>query len=1302
MGYIDNIKSIKQLSPLSDCCTKQIKKEKVKIQRILKRADKLNGLGKLPEKANRTLSFNDMVERYNAGISADEIKAWVWYRRSIGIPMHGWEKYFIDSKQGIKEDILVAQKETLVKDNHFRDLKFVPAGTVLGKKINKTHKYGTITFQFYRDSEGIKMVNIEHINAGKQSMATDPKKLNALVLNGALYYLGGELLPYPIYAYGNMYDRGLELKKDEKKIIETYGKEVYEKHKKVIAESKPEFLSVTNPDPKQRPKILSLSKLACNWETGVTMHVGALRPETGVLLDRPMPLVVAYSKFLYSLDKSDFEESSAHDIFQYYLKGSNAPRDLSPEAKAELKRATRNEGERLFEKFLHEALLFEDQQTLDYTWNRLYNGQSSIAHHKIPIGFEASTRFQNFDFELRPPQREGIAFMEMVGSGIIAYDVGVGKTITAIAELANSIHSGKCKRPLIIVPNPTYKKWIGEIIGSNGDDGEFVEGVLSGTNIKINDWYNLGNTYTKKKLFIETIKGKPVISSRTEKNIDFTKPVEEKSITIVTFEGFKKIGFGKQAASELFTELVNILHQSTEDKSTRDTEVDYQKYREMIGVGIKKTIADIEALGFDYIVIDEAHNCKNVFSLVKKNQHDQKRFGMQGAVSEAGIKAFFLTNYLQRKFGKNIMLLTATPFTNSPLEIYSMLSMIAYQGMRDMGIYNINDFFERHVQETSEDVVNYKEEIVQKDVVSSFNNRLLLQKLIYNHINYKTGDEAGVRRPCKVNLPKVNEMKDGKVKRLPPSKQILTYLRMTNRQRENQNKILNIADTATAKNGKILQAMSYSMNNAFHPCIFDRIPPEDYKDFVDESPKIKYTVECIRSVKEYHENRNEHVSGQVIYSNRGKDYFFYIKEYLEKGVGYKTGQKWNRYKVDEVEIIDSSVSTTKKERVKEAFLDGVCKVIIGTATIREGIDLQKKGTVIYNLYPDWNPTDLRQLEGRIWRQKNEYGYVRIVMPLVQDSMDVFIFQKLEEKTSRINDIWYRGDRGNVLDLESLDPEEVKFALLSDIAAIAASILKKEIKVQERKVRIIEGNIKTLKDFKYQYESFELEKSKLERAVKNKANDMAGFGYIQNKPTKDKLKDLDKGKREEIKKDIELYDKLTKFLEKTPYEDQELLAIARRLELRFQYFEPYLITNFKESLYVVKKAEKALLKSKGYSLDDDIEKVLDDYRKDLEKEQGELKIIKSESHKQEVESEVKAKKSAMKITGKPIMERVREFAGLNHLLSYKFSSINPDSCLIPQKELPPANPSNDMDKAKRIRVAKVRATAKLKLLQLLEI
>ena len=74
------------------------------------------------------------------------------------------------------------------------------------------------------------------------------------------------------------------------------------------------------------------------------------------------------------------------------------------------------------------------------------------------------------------------------------------------------------------------------------------------------------------------------------------------------------------------------------------------------------------------------------------------------------------------------------------------------------------------------------------------------------------------------------------------------------------------------------------------------------------------------------------------------------------------------------------------------------------------------------------------------------------MPLVQDSMDVFVFQKLEEKTSRINDIWYRGDRGNVLDLESLDPQEVKLALITDVDRLVRMFFDQEKEEAERRVR----------------------------------------------------------------------------------------------------------------------------------------------------------------------------------------------------------------------------------------------------------
>lgn len=40
------------------------------------------------------------------------------------------------------------------------------------------------------------------------------------------------------------------------------------------------------------------------------------------------------------------------------------------------------------------------------------------------------------------------------------------------------------------------------------------------------------------------------------------RSIPEKSITMVTYEGFKRLGFGDSVSDELFTELVNVLGQS--------------------------------------------------------------------------------------------------------------------------------------------------------------------------------------------------------------------------------------------------------------------------------------------------------------------------------------------------------------------------------------------------------------------------------------------------------------------------------------------------------------------------------------------------------------------------------------------------------------------------------------------------------------------------------------------------------------------------------------------------------------------
>jgi hypothetical protein len=1274
-------------------------KLKLKLLKGSKRRSSLNGLGelgdlvqneitsnlevieKLVEKSKKekeysasdTLSFKQVVSSYNKGISDDEIKAWVWYKRSIGIAMSGWEAYFLPNTGEAGEKVVTIRK-TLIKDNHFRDITEVEAGVYLGKPTRFSNEYAGIVWLVFTASNGDKQyVSSKDIRVDKTGIKTDPKILDELVKKGVLFYLHGELFPYPIYSYANMYDRQLQLEKDKQVIIEKYGNKVFENHKAIIEKAKPDLLSILNPDEKMRPKILAISGFAKDF------RIKSLREETGVELplnDEGYNLVEAFYHYLRNLNRADFKVSSFYEIWNYYIEAKKiTDKDLSPEQKLELKANARNEGEELFSKFLYEALIFQDQEKLNIHWNRIYNGQSNIAYHRIPIGFECSAKFKQFNLQFTPAQREGVAFMEAVGSGIIAYDVGVGKTMTAIISLAQAIYSGKALRPLIVVPNPTYGKWLKEIIGySDTKTKQFIPGVLSNTKIKVNEWYNLGSDILKK--------------------VKLNQKIEANTITLLTYEGFKKIGFSEKVMDLMFVELTNILYQSRVGRSERDKEIDYQKYRENIGVGIKGTESDIDTLGIDYIVIDEAHRCKNIFEGVKADENGKKRFGIGGNVSETGIKAFFLCNYIQRTYGRNVMLLTATPFTNSPLEIYSMLSLVAYEGMKKLGIYRIEEFFELFVLEQTEFVVNYKEEIVPKDTVKSFNNRLLLQKLIYNHINYKTGEEAGVKRPCKINLPRVNVFDNGRIKRLTPDKQILTYLKMTPRQRENQNLITEFAKQASSsKLGKadIFRSMNYSLDNALSPFLYGGTP-KDYLDFVEQSPKIQYILECMGSVKKWHENRTEAVSGQVIYMNRGKAFFPLIKEYLEKRIGYKEGVKWNNVKVDEVEIITSELSQTRKENVKEAFLDGVVKVIIGTATIREGIDLQKKGTVIYNGYPDWNPTDIRQLEGRIWRQGNEFGYVRSVMPLLQDSMDVFVFQKLEEKTSRINDIWYRGDRGNVLDLESLDPEEVKFALLTDIDALAQMQLK-QIKAEiERRLQVILSNLETLSRFDVTLRRYFILRSDsiahLKKAQSLIASQDYQSGFYQQKGEKE-VKEL-------IKSNQTILKSIQDFLEATPQEDKELLRIGRSLDspqIPISAKNSYLFSEFKQYLSNVKKAERTVLAQKGYSINDNLEEIIKTFKADKEKIDAELKEAQSEDFLSKLKEEVREKKSAMAIAGATVEERARDFAKLNYLLSYKSSEVSNDNCILPEAES-----TKSVTKVFRLKMKAKALKLKLKLLE----
>jgi len=159
----------------------------------------------------------------------------------------------------------------------------------------------------------------------------------------------------------------------------------------------------------------------------------------------------------------------------------------------------------------------------------------------------------------------------------------------------------------------------------------------------------------------------------------------------------------------------------------------------------------------------------------------------------------------------------------------------------------------------------------------------------------------------------------------------------------------------------------------------------DYKTFVENSPKIKAAVDMAIQVHKDNKDAN-----QIFYAPFGVEFFPLIQRYLVKEGGYKE---------NEVAIIAGGVSKAKKSEIQNSFNAGKIKVIIGSDTIQEGVNLQERTTDMYILALPWNFTELKQLVGRAWRQGNQWKRVRIHNIFIENSVDVFQSQKYRPSRS---------------------------------------------------------------------------------------------------------------------------------------------------------------------------------------------------------------------------------------------------------------------------------------------------------------
>lgn len=1021
--------------------------------------------------------YNEVDETYNKDISTDEKQAYVLYLKRFTDKeiKGGFKKYDIEDT---KENRLRLMKSgALCFDNSEKEeiKRYKPSFYYASGNIYKKRKALLEDKDFYVTNFGEDVYNIhlEVINTAYEEVKDSKLSLSAKDIGKRLYIkLNSELAnTFNINVVSPISDRGMGnwnsvFSKNNDGDLEWKFNERTTQNDYWGWSDRSQGLTRTT-------EKLSIKNAFIVWLYDLRKNSYDLSEFNYIL---PSSVTINYVYDFYVLNKGNIKTA----IPKEYIKEEGGTAFISDEWFSVLQEI-KDFGKMLFSEFLAKYIQEKDRIAIELVWNNDYNGFKNFDVNKVPILFKFVKKIGGSFEKIRPEKRRAIGYSMLTGSSCLAYGVGMGKTFASIFIVGQNLDLGLCKKPIFIVPNSVYPQFFQEI-----------KTVLP--QYKVNGLWNLGGVYE-------------VLANN----------VEDNTISIVSQSALEKLGFKDQKVSDFLYEryqgVVEMGFVQDEDMRLRDEKAQNnisRKVEEFLGKAQSGSTVFFEEIGWDFVTIDEAHNYKNLFASVKgkaktvEGKREKSDYDISGAVSMRAIKIFCLNQYVQsQNKNGNCVLLTATPFTNTPLEIYAMLSLIRYDFLKANGFGQIQDFFDFFAKVSTVSSITTGIKPTTKTKVVGFYNVVALQGIIYSLIDKLSKEEENsrVERPNKIVLPMFDKRVSDKLIDVSESNQVSTLLAMTSKQKElwteldkyseskighdilgsqenwNNSKcggVEKMLDKAKKRadeglpinyDGKGVRSiitLLYGRTIALNPYLY-RFSAYDSEptpaEFVQASPKVEYSIECIKTVKEHHEKTKTPMSGQVIYSTSGVPCFHLIQKYIIEYLGLKPNEVGVIANKKETKI---GKSRKTKEEVQDAFLgrrldmsdpnkpryieipdSERVKVLIGSSAIKEGVNLQYYSTCLYNCELEWNPTDFEQVVGRIWRQKNAFANVRIVVPILENSHDAFMFVALRDKTVRINEIWER-DGSNEFDLDEYDPTELG-RQVSRNPEILATVLKEKNK-----------------------------------------------------------------------------------------------------------------------------------------------------------------------------------------------------------------------------------------------------------------
>ena len=274
----------------------------------------------------------------------------------------------------------------------------------------------------------------------------------------------------------------------------------------------------------------------------------------------------------------------------------------------------------------------------------------------------------NSAITLKEHQKNAIAHALFGGNTLFAHCVGAGKTFEMIAAAMESKRLGLCTKPLFAVPNHLTEQI-----------GEDFQKLYPGANILVatkNDF----KKENRQQLFAKIATGDfdAVIIGHSQ--LGMIPLSKERQVSILQDQindimaGIEEL---KKAEGSRFQ-----VKQMERTKKSLEAKLDK----------LEKTHDDIltfEEMGIDKLIIDEAHEFKNVPTQTKLTNVA----GISSSASQKALDLFMKCRYLDEKTGsRGVIMATGTPLSNSVTELHTMMRFLEYDFLKDHGLSNFDNW----------------------------------------------------------------------------------------------------------------------------------------------------------------------------------------------------------------------------------------------------------------------------------------------------------------------------------------------------------------------------------------------------------------------------------------------------------------------------------------------------------------------------------------------------------------------------------------------------------------------------------